>query len=505
MAMINIGSRKQLFVDDYIIESTTHTMRVMNPAEKVENNPVLRPEHPWEGNTIRVNRVFFDEKDGVFKMWYTAQRLSARRVNGRLVQAGQDTTVTCLATSEDGVNWEKPSLGLVEFDGSKENNIIPPSNVIFYFFQDLHEEDPAKRYKGLHKVGHINTRGMTVDLFYSPDGFDWTPYENNPVIDTGQQMGRWGPTMVMGWDPIRQVYAVHMENSYHQATPLSRRVIGRTESPDLIHWSQAETILVPDEQDTPDTEFYSFPVMAYEGIYVGMLWIFRTTNVTHHPEIVFSRDGSRYQRSYREPFISRGGKGDFDNVSIYVQDQVVHGDRIFTYYSGWNWRSEETLQELGDRAVGAVGLAVTPLDGFVSLDGGKGWAESGEGHPVVEQTLRAEMGSVDYAHRRSQGPPRFSEMVTRSFTFSGERLHVNMWSSPAGAGPHGCQIRVEVLGPNHEVLPGFGFEDADPMTESGLDRVVSWKGSSDVSRLAGEPIKLRFYFKNAKLYSFQFR
>ena len=50
MALIDIGSQKQLFVDDYLIESMTNARQAMNPADKVENNPVLRPERPWEGN-----------------------------------------------------------------------------------------------------------------------------------------------------------------------------------------------------------------------------------------------------------------------------------------------------------------------------------------------------------------------------------------------------------------------------------------------------------------------
>ena len=89
----------------------------------------------------------------------------------------------------------------------------------------------------------------------------------------------------MGRDPIREVYAVHPENSRHRRSPLGKRLIGRSESPDGIAWSEPETILVPDTQDPSDTEFYGMPCVAYEGLYVGLLWIFRTTNTTHHPAV----------------------------------------------------------------------------------------------------------------------------------------------------------------------------------------------------------------------------
>ena len=150
---------------------------------------------------------------------------------------------------------------------------------------------------------------MKFHLYFSPDGFEWTAFEGNPVIDYSPKPGRWGPTDFMGWDPVRQVYAVHMENNLHWRGPLGKRVIGRAESPDMIHWSEAETILVPGEADTPDTEYYSLAATAYEGLYVGVLWNFRTTNLTHHPQIVFSRNGIHYNREYREPFIARGPRG----------------------------------------------------------------------------------------------------------------------------------------------------------------------------------------------------
>ena len=220
-------------------------------------------------------------------------------------------------------------------------------------------------------------------------------------------------------------------------------------------------------------------------MYVGMLWIFRTTHTTHHPEIVFSRDGVRYQRNYRTPFIERGATGEFDSTSLCPAAPIVHGDRILTFYHGRNWRSPETLLELGDRAIGAGGLAITPLDGFVSVDGAKGVA-------VDAVPIRPDV-------------PEYSRMVTRSFGFTGTRLHLNLRSALQQWGAGRCEVRVEILTPNHEYITGFEFKDCDPITTSGLDHVVSWNGSSDLSRFAGGPIKLRFYFKNAKLYSFQFR
>jgi len=137
-----------------------------------------------------------------------------------------------------------------------------------------------------------------------------------------------------------------------------------------------------------------------------------------------------------------------------------------------NWRSYETLVELGDKGLGTVGLAISPLDGFVAVEGAK---------------------------------RDFSQMVTRSFSFSGRQLHLNVRSHLTDGLRTDCDVRVEILTPNHEPLPGFGFKDADPITTSGYAQVASWNGQSDLSELTGKTVKLRFYFRNAKLYSFQFK
>jgi hypothetical protein len=485
MALIDISSRKQLFVDDDLIESTTHCAAALNRAEKVADNPVLWPEHPWEGGDVSVASVRWDDDAGHFEMRYRATRFVARHGRDEVVVEGEGDGRTCLAVSADGIHWEKPIVGEVEFEGSKQNNILPRHWLMDYTFPDPQADDPARRFRGHVRTGDTTSPGMTFDLYFSPDFRTWTPYADNPVIDTSPRIGRWGPTAFMGWDPIRQVYAAHMENCRHRRAPLDKRLIGRSESPDGIAWSEPETILLPDGQDPPDTEFYHMPCIAYEGVYVGLLWIFRTTNTTHHPEVVFSRDGIRYRRDYRQPFIDRGGGIDFDSVSLYASEPIVHDDRILTFYTGRNWRSPETLLDLGERARGAIGLAVSRRDGFVSVDGTKGLAGN---RPIGRPHVVA-----------------YSELVTRSFSFTGSQLHLNLEGARQqwGAGP--CEVRVEILEPNHAYIPGYEFDDADPIAAGGLDCVASWRGSADLSRLEGKSVKLRFYFRNAKLYSYQFR
>ncbi len=461
-----------------------NTKRRLNPAVKVVGNPIIKQDRPWEGPDIRLVGVFFDHRLGTFRLRYNTGRFytDGRNEKGEIIVRGEYDRVgaarrTCEAFSSDGVVWEKPNLGLVEFEGSTANNILPDSAhmhrtfIMNGTFEDLHDPDPARHYKGLMTTGGVKDKGMTITYYYSPDAYHWTAYPGNPVVHLGEYVGRWGPAFLFGWDPIRQVYAMHLENNLHMNSPYARRSIGRTESPDLIHWTTPETFLVKDNRDYPDTEFYAMPTAISDGWYFGLLWIFSTTNTTHFPQFIFSRDGVEYNRDYREPAIVPGSNGDFDSVSLYAQEPIFHQDEIFCFYYGTNWRSPEQLLELGDKAVAAIGLAKLPRDGFISL-------ESGRLEP--------------------------SFVTTRTFTFSGSQLHLNVRSALQqwGAGP--CEVSVELLDERHAPLPGFTMAEADVVTKTGVNRLISWNGRSDVSSLAGRPIRLKIRFKNAKLYAFQF-
>jgi len=475
----DIGSERQYFFDDGIVETTNNTKRRLNPAVKVADNPVIKRDKPWEGSDIRIAWVIYDHRLEKFRMRYSSRdyRAGGRDEKGEVIVLGTrpedeltKRAVLCEAFSDDGVHWEKPHLGLVEFAGSKQNNIVPSSAHYGYFFEDLHEADPQRHYKAF--VRTRNSRGgMIFNLYYSADAYDWKSYDDNPVIDQGRTPGQWGPTHFLGWDPIRETYAVHMENNRGMMSPNRRREIGRAESLDMIHWSEAETIIVADPQDYPDTEFYAMPTTFHEGWAIGLLWIFSTTNTMHEPEFVFSRDSVNYDRTYREPLIRRGNNGDFDAVSIYANGPIFHNDEVLFYYTGTNWRSPEQLITLGDKATAGIGLARLPMDGFVSLEGAR---------------------------------DEFSNVTTRSFHFTGKNLFINMQAALQQWGAEPCEVKVEILDGRHAPIEGYTLDDADTLTNTHLKQLVSWNGKADVSSLEGKAVRLRIHFKNAKLYTFQF-
>jgi hypothetical protein len=155
---------------------------------------------------------------------------------------------------------------------------------------------------------------------------------------------------------------------------------------------------------------------------------------------------------------------------------IVHDDEIFIYYSRQKWRAstqmDRLLKEFGEDGPRAqIGLAAVPLDGFVSIAA----------------------GSHEYA-----------EVVTKVFVFEGGKLQVNMRAAEQGWSTGLPELKVEILAADHTPLPGYRFDEADTLAETGFSNEVTWNGQADVGKLEGRSIKLKIYFKNVKLFAFQF-
>jgi hypothetical protein len=90
------------------------------------------------------------------------------------------------------------------------------------------------------------------------------------------------------------------------------------------------------------------------------------------------------------------------------------------------------------------------------------------------------------------------ELTTVPIAFEGGRLRLNVDTGAVGS------ARVEILDQQGKVLPGFGEADCDLINGNYVDHTVTWKKKSDVTELAGKPVRLRFVMRSAKLFAFQF-
>jgi hypothetical protein len=398
---IRVTPKRQLFVDFYLIERMEGVHRTLHQPKRFQGNPVLRADRLWE-RSVMINgapSVIYDPKTKTFKMWY----FTYTAVDEKTRKFGE-SYFPSFATSTDGVHWEKPNLGLVEYAGTRQNNLLPwesqimngCSNVLY----DVHDPDPQRRYKSLyHSYRRVNDTRQEAGLYisFSPDGIHWKDYAGNPVLDGAFN----SPTAkvhdthtILGWNERLGKYVAFLRPSLALGGGI--RVIGLSTSSDFIRWKEPgrQIVVRPDNQDSKGTEFYGMPVILYEDVYVGLIWVYHNDpywpwpngvtipeeklerhQQTMDTQLATSRDALHWERSAnRKAFMPVGPLESWDDGCIYPTTPLVVGDGIWIYYGGMNMRhTKESLSTTGrmirgKRREAAVGLAKIRLDGFVSID-----------------------------------------------------------------------------------------------------------------------------------------
>lgn len=502
---IKLGPHRQLFVDSYPVEEMTGARLKLHEARKYESNPILRTDQPWEKGVF-INSggpaVLYDSERAQYKMLYFTYAAAYTKAN-RLSEA----FIPSYATSTDGIHWEKPALELIEYAGSTRNSILPwPSqmwngstNVIY----DPHDSNPERRYKSVYYgrppllrldagpavVLNYDTRDQSAaGLFvsFSPDEIHWNDYPGNPVLSSKIVHDTHS---LLGWDERIEKYVGFFRPAFDLVAE-HIRVIGRSESADFIHWTDPskQVVLRPDALDAKGTEFYCMAAMSYQGCYLGLLWIYhndphwpwpkgvsiqdkelRPDQQTMDAQLVTSRDGIHWERTAeRKAIIPVGPPGSWDDGVVYASTPLVVGDEVWAYYGGANMRhtgeslgSEGQVVE-GVRKTAAVGLAKWRLDGFASIESGGG------------------DGSI----------------ITKPMLFSGDQLWLNADASKGS-------IAVEVLDENRKPIPGLTKAASEPLQTDGVRQRVVWRANApSLGSLTGKPIRLKFYLRNAGLYSF---
>jgi len=185
--MLNIANRRECFFDSYLIDTdqTTAEYRVHSP---VRREIVMEHTAPWEGNGSDYHNMFFD--NGVWRMYY----LGWEEFNPKGI-------CVCYAESADGLHWNKPNLGICEWEGSLDNNIIfnPKTLPVLDNFMVFRDDNPAcpaeKRYKAI-----LSQENRTLWYFYSADGLRFS----RGGILTDQ--GVFDSLNVVFWDDLTKKY-----------------------------------------------------------------------------------------------------------------------------------------------------------------------------------------------------------------------------------------------------------------------------------------------------------
>lgn len=455
-----VGTRKQLALDPAFLERSENITLELHHPVKFDRNPVLTPTEPWEGEHITYGTVIFDEQEQIFKMWYQTFSDSAYAAGDY-----KRTSYICYARSRDGKTWEKPRLGLIAFQGSRENNIVLEGYGHYILdgcavIKDVSDPDPRRRYK-LFFYDTVAPGREGICVAFSPDGIRWEKHVGNPLF-TGHY------TVYAFRDDIRERYVV-LHKTYLlprgvESNPTVRmgmgvRVVVLRESADLRTWSPPIIVLRPDEEDPRDVDFYGMAAFPYEGMFIGLLNIFHNNDRIMEIELTYSRDHIFWHRT-RRTFLPTGPRGAFDSYMVVARPPLVVGDEIWIYYSARN--APHYLPERKAEHRGTVGLAKLRLDGFASL-------RAGEAEGVL---------------------------VTKPFVLQGEHLLLNARTDPGG------YIVVEVLDRTSRPIEGLTRSETLPFQGDALKQEVRWSAGRTLRDLRGQVVRFRFWLRRAEVYAF---
>ncbi|MDO8587009.1 MAG: hypothetical protein Q7T82_08205 [Armatimonadota bacterium] len=476
---VALGSQRHMFIDDMLVSNRQNVTFRVHPPEL--RTTMLRDERPWEN--ISEYSCVIDDNRKEYKMYYG----NTGKLNG-----------VCLVTSKDGINWERPTLGIHEFDGSKENNIVIDGVSTGSVFFDPHDPDPSRRYKYFacqiadDKPDTKTTEGMVI--YTSPDGIHFTKNEVVLLPFNADSQA------VMFWDHYINKYVCYFRGS----TEETGRIVVRGETDDPMkpwpytpspnpNWHNHEipfvstelpTVLKSDADDPSDTDIYGNQVFLYPWAYKVYLafptcyYHYRGDRTYMSPigpgnvgvgevQLAVSRDGIKWTRYRRPQYIKHG----------WYQE----------HYCYWPWAFQGMVR--GDNKIYQyVRIRPTTHGGGEFMKDGKRLFMQ---VAIFEQQPDRFVGAeFDY---------KGGTLTTEPFTFQGNRLSLNVDTGGMGEG------RVAFLTADGKPLPGFDTKDCDIVNGDWFDKTVSWnRGKNDVSSLAGKPVRLRFEMRGAVLYALQF-
>ena len=478
---IDIAGRRELFVDEHLVEGLTGGAR-LQLHQPVRRETVFRADAPWEGNGSAYQSVF---RDGDRLRCY--YRGGYHPASGA-PKEGATWESLCLIESTDGIHWTRPELGVVEFEGSRANNLILNEAMVAEIggspahtavFLDANPDCPqAERYKIIMR----GNQPKGLYLLTSADGVQFVLESREPFMTEGA----FDSQNLAFWDTVRGEYRL-----YHRGFREGVRDILTCTAPDFESFPEPEWVSYP---GSPTMALYTNQVQPYyraPHLFVGFPMRYcergwsgpmldlpgldnRLARGAHHPrygmtvtDAVFmsTRDGSTFHR-WSEAFIRPGPR---------ACESWVYGDN-FVF-----WGMYETPSEVED----------TPNE--ISLLATESYWEGGY-TGFRRYSLRVD-GFVS-----ATAPYAGGELLTRPLVFEGGSLSVNAETSAYGS------FQVEVQDAAGTPIAGYGLDDCEPIFCDRLDYTVRWKAPAggDLRALAGKPVRLRFVLRDADVYAFQF-
>lgn len=484
-------SRRQFFFTADLPPGARNVRHVYAPVEKL--GVVMAATEIWEaGNVATFCGSIVRLDDGRYRMYYTA------------ISLGGSHIWIAVAESVDGLVWEKPSLGQHKMDNHHTNRIVfenfagkqdslaqpqvlrlPDGRWRMYFW---HNRKGSQKYIVAHSKDGLRWRidapstFVMIDHWLSGKGSEsdgWTPSNKghspeevkelwrlkgmrtndacfvyyNDQFDRFEYYAQWLVPAI----PNRRVEADNLPNLL--------RCIQRRFSVDGLTWSSPELIIMPDERDPWDLQFYHLAVQWHEDWMIGSLGHYRVEaeQQTQDLELVFSRDGRHWHRPLRGGFIPRDPDSPdaHDSMGVYPPNAWIdEGNTWLCLYTGAHLRHNEVIGKDPSKTSPIMG-ARWKKNRFVGVGAGD----------VVGGFL--------------------------SEPFYPQQAEITIDADIRG------WLRAEfcdVFGRKHD---GYHLMDAVTVTGDSTAHVLQWKGRNTAG-FQHDAVRLRFEFADGKIYSIGF-
>lgn len=474
--VVDITTGRQLFVDDFLIEETNLSRTFHRPV--FDDSPVFEPKTNIELNDGYCpcacpfsDGVFYDDKDGYFKMWYSA---------GFMDGVGY-------AQSKDGRNWTRLE-DLTDDAVLKEGSVIPHRRGFMRDGASVWIDNDAKDSSERFKMS-VFYREFPQDIRYYPqkpkhshdDPNSVRPKESLRLFKSGDGIhwdevccsGYGGDNTTFFYNPFRKKWVFSLRTfskldsrvrvrGYYETSDFFK---GSNWTPnDVVFWNRTDIFDKPDPEMGYYTQLYNLDASPYESLMLGAFSIFMgpPNNIAgktglpkiNDVKIAFSRDGFHWDRPTHDNFIESSRiKGQWDYGYVHPANGIcqIVGDELWFFTSFFSGKSPRFGYH--KYAGGSVGLGRMRRDGFASLDG---------------------QGFV----------------LTRRMKYKGDCLFANV----NGA------VWVEVLDGSGHVVPGYSMNDCRPFSGDKTKTMITWKDNDRLPNL--EEIKLRFKLDGGSIYSF---
>jgi hypothetical protein len=413
------------------------------------NKPVLSPGRPGDpdhprlyyfGTVLRIG----DE----FRMWYTGWDKEQKRQ-------------VLYATSRDGVRWERPQLGLVEYNGSRQNNLVlldgkgPMKGAFCLVLHEPDDPDPNRRFKMIREE-----HPRAIMAAFSPDGLRWTDSPHNPILK-GSGLEPGGLTRFKGFYYLNgQGGAVP-----HPVPGARKRKMTTHLSWDFERWTEAAHISFR-RNNLPPRPLSSFSIHQGEQVHQGAsLW--------NRGNVVLGIYGLYHNATDDRRYSSC-------DLGLVVSHDAVHFKepvpdfKIVPSYEESDWAEPRLIQGQGFENVGDRTFF------WYSI-----WVEFDPSGPTGIRLATWERDRLGYFRAAPEQEDVHFLSTALDPVSGGANLYVNAKGLSASS-----RLRVEILDHRLRPLPGYSGTDSIPLQKSGFREPVTWRGRSRLEGL-DQPFRVR--------------